>query len=87
MNIELLAPAGEWECLEAAVNFGADAVYIGGDLLQLRAAKAGFTRENLASAVEFIHSKGKKLYVTVNSFAKNEEIEKCGEPPRYVTLS
>ncbi len=83
-NIELLAPAGEWECLETAANFGADAVYIGGDLLQLRAAKAGFSREQVKAAADFLHKRGKKLYVTVNSFAKNSEIAECGEYARFL---
>ena len=43
IQAELLAPAGEWESLEAAANFGADAVYLGGDMLQMRAKKAGFS--------------------------------------------
>ena len=72
---ELLAPAGDMECLETAIKFGADAVYCGGDFMQLRASKVGFTRENLAKAVEYTHSHGKKLYVTVNCFAKNSELE------------
>lgn len=73
-KLELLSPAGDMECLEAAVYFGADAVYIGGEMMQLRAASAGFSMEQTQRAVEFTHSEGVKLYVTVNSFAKNKEI-------------
>jgi len=83
-NIELLAPAGDWECLEAVANFGADAVYLGGDLLQLRSKKAGFSRELLAQAAEFLHARGKRLYVTVNSFAQNGEIPECAEYARFL---
>ncbi len=72
---ELLAPAGDMNCLIAADRFGADAVYIGGPLLQLRAEKSAFSEENIDSAVKLLHSKNKKLYVTVNSFTKNSEIE------------
>lgn len=72
---ELLAPAGDWECLVASLRFGADAVYIGGELLQLRAEKAAFSREEIVQAAALTHEKGKKLYVTVNSFPKNEELE------------
>ncbi len=72
---ELLAPAGDLNCLVAAERFGADAVYIGGPLLQLRADKSAFTEENIAYAADYMHKKGKKLYVTVNSFTKNSEIE------------
>lgn len=83
-KIELLAPAGDWECLEAAFNFGADAVYLGGDMLQLRASKAAFDREKLLRAVGYAHDMGKKVYVTVNSFAKNEEIPQCGDYARFL---
>lgn len=72
---ELLAPAGDMNCLMAAARFGADAVYIGGPLLQLRAEKSAFTEENIAHAASYLHKLGKKLYVTVNSFTKNHEIE------------
>lgn len=72
---ELLAPAGDMNCLKAAARFGADAVYIGGPLLQLRAEKSAFSEEDIDSAARLLHSQGKKLYVTVNSFTKNYEIE------------
>ena len=72
---ELLAPAGDMNCLKAAARFGADAVYIGGPLLQLRAEKSAFTEEEIDTAAKYLHSLNKKLYVTVNSFTKNSEIE------------
>ncbi len=72
---ELLAPAGDMNCLRAAARFGADAVYIGGPLLQLRAEKSAFSEADIDSAAKLLHSMGKKLYVTVNSFTKNYEIE------------
>ncbi len=72
---ELLAPAGDMNCLLAADRFGADAVYIGGPLLQLRAEKSAFSEEEIDTAAKYLHKKGKKLYVTVNSFMKNREIE------------
>ena len=72
---ELLAPAADMNCLLAATRFGADAVYIGGPLLQLRAEKSAFTEEEISKAATYLHSLGKKLYVTVNSFTKNYEIE------------
>ncbi len=74
-NPELLAPAGNMDCLKTAIRFGADAVYCGGPLLQLRAEKAGFSENSLTEAVKYAHGKGKKLYVTVNSFTKNSEID------------
>ncbi len=81
---ELLAPAGNPDCLKTALRFGADAVYLGGPLLQLRAEKAGFSREQLESAASFVHEKNKKLYVTVNSFTKNSEIEALKEYARFL---
>ena len=72
---ELLAPAGDLECVKAALRFGADAVYVGGPQLQLRASSAGMTMEQLEQAVDLVHKAGKKLYVTVNCFVKDEEID------------
>ena len=83
-QIELLAPAGDMECVETAARFGADAVYIGGNMLQLRAKNAGFTAEGVAAAAEYLHGKGKKLYVTVNSFAYNSEIPACADYARFL---
>ena len=80
--IELLAPAGDMECVSAAIRYGADAVYLGGPMMQLRSDKSGFSIENLQKACDFIHSHHKKLYVTVNCFAKNSEIEPVGEYAR-----
>ncbi|MBR5409938.1 MAG: U32 family peptidase [Clostridia bacterium] len=71
---ELLAPAGSPEALRAAIHFGADAVYVGGPLLQLRAEAAGFSFDALAEGADYVHGRGKKLYVAVNCFATNAEI-------------
>ena len=73
---ELLAPAGSMEALQAALRFGADAVYLGGPLLQLRAKSAGFTFDEIADAAKLVHAQGKRLFVTVNALAFNDEIEK-----------
>lgn len=75
---ELLAPAGDMETLKTALRFGADAAYIGGPFMQLRAEVSGFSEDEIKEAVKYTHSFGKKLYVTVNSFAKNDEIEPLG---------
>lgn len=72
---ELLAPAGNLEKLKAAINFGADAVYLGGSKLNLRAFADNFTNEQLKEGVEFAHSRGKKVYVTLNVFPHNEDLE------------
>ena len=71
---ELLAPARDLETLRTALYFGADAVYVGGPLLQLRAASSAFTEAELEEAARLCHEKGKKLYVTLNCFAENGEI-------------
>ncbi len=76
---ELLAPAGDLERLRTALRFGADAVFVGGPQMQLRAGSVGFTMEELAEAVQIAHAQGKKLYVTVNAFARNEEVDAAGD--------
>ena len=81
---ELLAPAGSMEALCTAARFGADAVYIGGPALQLRAASAGFTREDICKAADILHRQNKKLYVTVNSFAHDGEIDQLAEYGRFL---
>jgi len=72
---ELLSPVGDLERLRTALRFGADAVYLGGPKMQLRAGTVGFTMETLADAVRETHALGKKLYVAVNAFATNREID------------
>ena len=78
MKAELLAPAGSLECVKTALYFGADAVYLGGPALQLRAESTAFTYEALETAAALVHEKGKRLYVTVNCFARNDEIRALG---------
>lgn len=74
MRVELLAPAGNLSKLKTAFYFGADAAYIGGKDFSLRSFADNFTREELAEAVKFAHSLNKKIYVTVNIFAKNADM-------------
>ena len=73
-KIELLAPAGDLERLKIAFLYGADAVYVGGDLFSLRANADNFSLEELKEGVEFAHKLGKKLYVTVNIVMHNKEL-------------
>ena len=73
---ELLAPAGDMERLKIALHYGADAVYVGGDLFSLRANAINFTIEELEEAVEYTHKFNKKIYVTVNIALHNKESEK-----------
>ena len=77
-NIELLLPSGDMECVETAIRYGADAVYLGGPFMQMRAEHVGFDLDEVAEACEKLHKAGKKLYVTVNCFANNEEIPRLG---------
>ena len=72
---ELLAPVGSPAALDAALRFGADAVYLGGPMLQLRAKSAGFSFDDIAHAADAVHETGKRLYVTVNSLAYSDEID------------
>ena len=78
-HIELLAPAGDMERLDTALRFGADAVYVGGPMLQLRAGAVGFSMDDLAEAARRVHAAGRRLYVTVNAFPTNAEIDRIGD--------
>lgn len=72
---ELLAPAGNLEKLKTAINFGADAVYLGGSKLNLRAFADNFSNEELKEGIEYAHARGKKVYVTMNVIPHNEDLE------------
>ena len=76
---ELLIPAGSLEVLKTAVRYGADAVYLGGKQFGLRAFGGNFSKEELKEAVEFAHNLNKKVYVTVNIFPHNSDIEMLPE--------
>ena len=73
--IELLSPAGDMERLKFAALYGADAIYIGGKNFGLRANATNFSIEEIKKASEYIHSLGKKLYVTVNIVFHNEDLD------------
>ena len=81
---ELLAPAGDMEAVRTALRYGADAVYLGGPFMQLRSSSAGFDEKKLAEASELIHAAGRRLYVTVNCFADNDEIPRLAEYARFL---
>lgn len=74
-NIELLAPAGDLEKLKTAIIYGADAVYFGGEMFSLRAGAGNLTIPEIEEAMEFIHSHGKKGYMTINIYPHNDDIE------------
>ncbi|KEJ02674.1 peptidase U32 [Clostridium botulinum A2B3 87] len=70
---ELLAPAGNLEKLKTAINFGADAVYLGGSRLNLRAFADNFTDDELQEGIKYAHDRGRKVHVTINVFPRNED--------------
>ncbi|GAB4258085.1 DUF3656 domain-containing U32 family peptidase [Thermincola ferriacetica] len=71
---ELLAPAGSWDALVAAVQNGADAVYVGGRMFNARQYASNFDREELIRAVDYAHVRGVRVYVTVNTLIADNEI-------------
>ena len=73
-ELELLAPAGDLESLYAAVNNGADAVYMGGSKFSARAYATNFTLEKIAEAVKYCHEYGVKIYITINTLIKQREM-------------
>jgi putative protease len=83
-KIELLAPAGDLEKLKIAVAFGADAVYIGGQKLGLRAKAKNFDGDELAEGVAYAHVHGVKVYITANVFAHNADFD--GIPDYFLRL-
>ena len=74
-RVELLAPAGNMECLKTALYFGADAVYLAGKQYGLRAFAANFTQEELGEAVRLAHSLGKRVYLTLNALFRNQDFD------------
>ena len=78
---ELLAPAGNVEKLKTAIHYGADAVFLGGKMFNLRAGSNNFSDEELEECVQYAHERGKRVYVTLNIIPHNEELEQL---PNYV---
>lgn len=79
IKVELLAPAGNFSKLKTAVYYGANAVYMGGKEFSLRALSDNFTDEEIIKAVEYAHNKNVKVYVTINIFARNADLDKAAE--------
>ncbi|MBQ4300667.1 MAG: U32 family peptidase [Lachnospiraceae bacterium] len=73
--VELLVPASSLEVLKVAVMFGADAVFIGGDVYGLRAKAKNFSKEDMIEGIKFAHDHGVKVHVTVNILAHNYDLE------------
>ena len=74
-KVELLAPAGDLEKLKIAFTYGADAVYIGGEIFGMRSAAKNFTKENMIEGVKFAHERGKQVFVTCNIIPRSEDLE------------
>ena len=78
-DLELLSPAGDWERLEMALRYGADAVYLAGKEFGLRAAAGNFDNDELVKAIELAHGMGKKVYVTCNTLPREDELNRLPE--------
>ncbi|MDD6920713.1 MAG: U32 family peptidase [Eubacteriales bacterium] len=78
-KIELLAPAGDLEKLKTAIDYGADAVYFGGELFSLRAAATNFSLDEMKEGIEYAHQRGKKCHMAINIFPHNEDINDLTE--------
>jgi len=84
-KVELLAPAGNMVKLETAFRYGADAVYVGGDFFSLRANADNFNDEEMIKAIEYTHSLGKKIYVTMNIISRNSDLEDMAKYARRLS--
>ena len=73
-NTELLIPASSLEVLKTAVLYGADAVYIGGEMFGLRAKAKNFSKEDMAKGIRYAHDRGVKVYITANIVAHNGDL-------------
>ena len=78
-ELEVLAPAGDFERFQAALDYGADAIYLGGKTFGMRASPANFDFEQLNEAVKLAHSKNKKVYLTCNTLPRNNEVPQFEE--------
>ncbi|MEG1994081.1 MAG: peptidase U32 family protein, partial [Oscillospiraceae bacterium] len=76
---EVLAPAGDFERLKYAIQYGADAVFLGGTKFGMRAASANFDFDTLKMSVDYAHERGKKVYLTCNTVPTNAEVEELEE--------
>lgn len=78
-KVEILAPAGSYESFLAAIHAGSDAVYLGGSLFSARAFAENFSKEQLLNAIDYAHLHGRKVYMTVNTLLKEEELKQLPE--------
>lgn len=82
-KVELMSPAGSFDALKAAVNYGADAVYLGGTNFSARAFANNFNHEELVEAVKYCHLRGVKVYVTLNTLLNEIELENALNEARF----
>ncbi len=75
-NVELLSPAGNMECLQAALRFGADAVYLGGREFSMRSSSDNFSPKEMAQAVQLAHMQEKRVYLALNTLPTNSEMDR-----------
>ena len=78
-KLELLAPAGDWERLEMALAYGADAVYLAGNMFGMRSFAGNFSPEELRRAAALCHSRGVRIHVTCNTMPRNGEVARLPE--------
>ena len=84
MKPEILSPAGDFECLESAVKFGADAVFLAGKRFGMRTASANFDNENLIKACEYAHKNNVRVHLTCNTLPRTYEV---GELPEFLEFA
>jgi len=78
-RVELLAPAGNWDGLIGAIQAGADAVYLGGYKFGARAYANNFSQEEMCSAIRYAHLWNRKIYLTINTLFKGQELQELEE--------
>ena len=81
---EILAPAGNFEKMKAAIAFGADAVYLAGNTFGMRSAAGNFTDEEITEAVKYAHERGVKVYITVNTMPRTNEYKRLEEYIKFL---
>ena len=76
-KIELLAPAGDFDCVKAAVQNGADAIYLGFSSFSARASAQNFTIQELKQAIDYAHIRNVKIHLALNTLIKNKEFDEA----------
>ena len=81
---EILSPAGDFSRMKFAIQYGADAVYMAGNMFGMRTASKNFSNDQLKEAIDYAHKRGVKVYITVNSMPRNPELAALPEYLRYL---